>query len=121
LEEGEEWDEDNVEGDDPRDLQAGHGTHGMIYAREPMEGDNSIVSRREKFRQVSHARMALLVRRPPLGLGLGLSLTLTNATKIEVWFGASSSVTHSAPVLTTAQPQASSGQSLLEGISDCPV
>ena len=57
LDDGEEWDEDNVDGDDPWDLQAGHGSHvaGMIYARELMEGDNSIISRREKFRRVSHA------------------------------------------------------------------
>jgi RecQ family ATP-dependent DNA helicase len=56
LDDGEEWDEDNVDGDDPWDLQAGHGSHvaGMIYARELMEGDNSIISRREKFRRVSH-------------------------------------------------------------------
>ncbi|KFY65432.1 hypothetical protein V496_02556, partial [Pseudogymnoascus sp. VKM F-4515 (FW-2607)] len=49
----ENWDEDNVAGDDPWDLQAGHGTHiaGMIYARELMEGNNTIISRREKFRQ----------------------------------------------------------------------
>jgi hypothetical protein len=26
----------------------------MIYARELIEGDNSIISRREKFRRVSH-------------------------------------------------------------------
>jgi hypothetical protein len=33
-----------------------YGTHvaGMIYARELIEGDNSIISRREKFRRVSH-------------------------------------------------------------------
>jgi hypothetical protein len=56
LDEGEGWDEDNIDGDDPWDLQAGHGTHvaGMIYARELMEGNHSIVSRREKFRRVSH-------------------------------------------------------------------
>lgn len=56
MEESEGWDEDNVDGDDPWDLQAGHGTHivGMIYAQELMEGDNSIISRREKFRRVSH-------------------------------------------------------------------
>jgi hypothetical protein len=50
------FEEDNVDGDDPWDLQAGHGTHitGMIYARELIEGDNSIISRREKFRRVSH-------------------------------------------------------------------
>ncbi|KFY98398.1 hypothetical protein V500_01689 [Pseudogymnoascus sp. VKM F-4518 (FW-2643)] len=49
----ENWDEDNAAGDDPWDLQAGHGTHiaGMIYARELMEGNNTIISRREKFRQ----------------------------------------------------------------------
>jgi hypothetical protein len=43
------WDEDNTAGDDPWDLQAGHGTHiaGMIYARELMEGNNTIISRRE--------------------------------------------------------------------------
>jgi hypothetical protein len=48
--------EDEVDGDNPWDLQAGHGTHvaGMIYARELMEGDHSIISRREKFRRVSH-------------------------------------------------------------------
>jgi hypothetical protein len=56
LEEVDGWDKDNADGDDPWDLQAGHGTHiaGMIYARELMEGDNSIISRREKFCRVSH-------------------------------------------------------------------
>jgi hypothetical protein len=56
LDESEGWDEDNTDGDDPWDLQAGYRTHvaGIIYARELMEGDNSIISRREKFRQVSH-------------------------------------------------------------------
>jgi hypothetical protein len=56
LDESEGWDKDNTDRDDPWDLQAGHGTHiaGMIYARELIEGDNSIISRREKFRQVSH-------------------------------------------------------------------
>ena len=56
LKESEGWDEDNADGDDPWDLQAGHGTHiaGMIYARELIEGENSIISRREKFRRVSH-------------------------------------------------------------------
>jgi hypothetical protein len=51
----ENWDEDNVAGDYPWDLQAGHGSHivGMIYARELMQGNNTIISRREKFRQVS--------------------------------------------------------------------
>jgi RecQ family ATP-dependent DNA helicase len=49
------WDEDNTAGDDPWDLQAGHGTHiaGMIYARELMEGNNTIIGRREQFRRVS--------------------------------------------------------------------
>ncbi|KFZ17095.1 hypothetical protein V501_01912, partial [Pseudogymnoascus sp. VKM F-4519 (FW-2642)] len=49
----ENWDEDNAAGDDPWDLQAGHGTHitGMIYAYELMEGNNTIISRQEKFRQ----------------------------------------------------------------------
>jgi hypothetical protein len=44
------------EEDNPWDLQAGHSTHvsGMIYARELMEADYSIISRREKFRRVSH-------------------------------------------------------------------
>lgn len=56
LEEVDGWDEDNTEGDDPWDLQAGHKTHvaGTICARELMEGDNSIINRREKFRRVSH-------------------------------------------------------------------
>jgi hypothetical protein len=56
LEEDEGWDKDNANRDDPWDLQAGHGIHiaGMIYARELIEGDNSIISRREKFRRVSH-------------------------------------------------------------------
>ena len=56
--EGEDgWDEDNTAGDDPWDLQAGHGTHiaGMIYARELMEGNDSIISRREKFRRISQS------------------------------------------------------------------
>lgn len=44
-----------MDGDNLWDLQASHGTHiiGMIYARELIEGDNSIISGREKFRQVS--------------------------------------------------------------------
>jgi hypothetical protein len=56
LNEEEGWDEDNAAGDDPWDLQGGHGTHivGMIYARELMEGDHTIISRREKFRRVSY-------------------------------------------------------------------
>jgi hypothetical protein len=56
--EGEDgWDEDNTAGDDPWDLQAGHGTciAGMIYAREMMEGNDSIISRREKLRRISQS------------------------------------------------------------------
>ena len=62
----------DADADDPWDLQVGHGTHvagmisrdlqashrthvaGMIYAREFMEGYNSIISCREKFPRVSH-------------------------------------------------------------------
>ena len=49
-----EFEEDNID-DDPWDLQVGHGTHtaGMIYARELMEGNDMVVSRREKFRHIS--------------------------------------------------------------------
>ena len=56
LKDGEEWDEDNTDGDDPWDLQAGHGTHvaGMIYARELATRSDVIIGRREKFRRVSH-------------------------------------------------------------------
>ena len=52
LEESKGWDEDNTDRDDPWDLQAGHGTHvaSMIYTRELMEGDNSIISCYKKFR-----------------------------------------------------------------------
>jgi len=56
--EGEDgWDEDNTAGDDPWDLQAGHGTHiaGMIYARELMEGNDLIIGRRQKFRRISQS------------------------------------------------------------------
>ncbi|OBT73266.1 hypothetical protein VF21_08460 [Pseudogymnoascus sp. 05NY08] len=51
-------DKDNAVGNDLWDLQAGHGTHiaGMIYACELMEGNNTIISRREKFRQGDAAR-----------------------------------------------------------------
>ena len=45
----ENWDEDNAAGHDPWDSHIA----GMIYARELMEGNNTIISRREKFRQVS--------------------------------------------------------------------
>jgi RecQ family ATP-dependent DNA helicase len=74
LEESEGWDEDNADGDDPWDLQAGHGTHvaGMIYARELMEGDNSIISRREKFRRVSHVWHCFLGF-PSAHQGVGMS------------------------------------------------
>jgi superfamily II DNA/RNA helicase len=75
LDEDEEWDEDNVEGDDLWDLQAGHGTHvaGMIYAQELMEGDNSIVSRREKFQRVSHVWHCLLgFASAHQGVGIGI-------------------------------------------------
>jgi hypothetical protein len=54
--EGEDgWDEDNTAGDDLWDLQAGHGTHitGMIYARELIKGNDTIISRRERFRRIS--------------------------------------------------------------------
>ena len=49
--EDQDQDKDNVEGDDPWDLQASHRTHvaGIIYARELAEGDSSIVSCRKKF------------------------------------------------------------------------
>lgn len=74
LDESEGWDEDNADGDDPWDLQAGHGTHvaGMIYARELMEGDNSIISRREKFRRVSHVWHCFLGF-PSAHQGVGMS------------------------------------------------
>jgi len=49
-----EW-EDDLEQDNPWDLQSGHGSHtaGMVYARELMEGGDAVVGRREKFRQIS--------------------------------------------------------------------
>jgi len=73
LEENGSWDEDNVDGDDPWDLQAGHGTHvaGMIYARELMEADSAIISRREKFRRVSHVWHCWL-RFPSAQQGVGM-------------------------------------------------
>jgi hypothetical protein len=57
LDEQEGWDEDNTARDDPWDLQAGHGSHvaGMIYAREIIEGSDTIIGRRERFREVSQA------------------------------------------------------------------
>ena len=74
LDESDGWDEDNADGDDPWDLQAGHGTHvaGMIYARELMEGDHSIISRREKFRRVSHVWHCFLGF-PSAHQGVGMS------------------------------------------------
>jgi hypothetical protein len=55
LEGEDRWDEDNTAEDDPWDLQAGHGTHiaGIIYARELIEGNDTIISRRERFRRIS--------------------------------------------------------------------
>jgi hypothetical protein len=55
LDAEEGWDEDNTAGDNPWDLQAGHGTHiaGMLYARELMEGNNTTTSCRVKFCCVS--------------------------------------------------------------------
>lgn len=51
----ETFDEDNIAGDSPWDLQAGHGTHvaGMIYARELRQAPGETASRRDAFRQVS--------------------------------------------------------------------
>ena len=51
LKESEGQDEDNANRDDPWDLQAGYKTYitGMIYAKELMEGNNSIISCHEKF------------------------------------------------------------------------
>jgi hypothetical protein len=51
LEESKGWDKDNADRDDPWDLQAGYGTYvaGIIYARELIEGNYSIISRRKKF------------------------------------------------------------------------
>ncbi|OBT70870.1 hypothetical protein VF21_10352 [Pseudogymnoascus sp. 05NY08] len=51
-------DKDNAAGDNLWDLQARHGTHitGMIYACELMEGNNTIISCQEKFRQGDAAR-----------------------------------------------------------------
>ena len=55
--EGEIRDEDDVEQDNPWDLQSRHGSYvaGMIYTRELMEGGNAVISRREQFRKVSMA------------------------------------------------------------------
>lgn len=51
----ETFDEDNLEGDSPWDLQAGHGTHmaGMIYARELRQAPGQTMGRQDMFRQVS--------------------------------------------------------------------
>jgi RecQ family ATP-dependent DNA helicase len=51
----ETFDEDNLDGDSPWDLQAGHGTHvaGMIYARELRQAPGQTMRRQDMFRQVS--------------------------------------------------------------------
>jgi superfamily II DNA helicase RecQ len=51
----ETFDEDNLEGDSPWDLQAGHGTHiaGMIYAQELRQAPGQTMGRQDMFRQVS--------------------------------------------------------------------
>jgi hypothetical protein len=51
----ETFDEDNLDGDSPWDLQAGHGTHvaGMIYARELRQALGQTMGRQDMFRQVS--------------------------------------------------------------------
>jgi superfamily II DNA helicase RecQ len=51
----ETFDEDNLDGDSPWDLQAGHGTHiaGMIYARELRQAPGQTMGRQDIFRQVS--------------------------------------------------------------------
>jgi hypothetical protein len=51
----ETFDEDNLEGDSPWDLQAGHGTHvaGMIYARELRQAPGQTMGRQDMFRQIS--------------------------------------------------------------------
>jgi hypothetical protein len=52
---GEDFDEDNEEGDSPWDLQCGHSTHiaGNIYARLVTEGTFETMSKREQFRTIS--------------------------------------------------------------------
>jgi superfamily II DNA helicase RecQ len=51
----ETFDEDNLEGDSPWDLQAGHGTHvaGMIYARELRQAPGQTMGRQDMFRKIS--------------------------------------------------------------------
>src|SRR5277367_6555500 len=51
----ETFDEDNLDGDSPWDLQAGHGTHiaGMIYARLLRQAPGQTMGRQDMFRQVS--------------------------------------------------------------------
>src|SRR5450432_4675332 len=51
----ETFDEDNIEGDSPWDVQAGHGTYvaGMIYARELRQAPGQTMGRQDMFRQVS--------------------------------------------------------------------
>jgi hypothetical protein len=53
--EWETFDEDNLDGDSPWDLQAGHGTHvaGMIYARELRQAPGQTMRRQDMFRQIS--------------------------------------------------------------------
>jgi superfamily II DNA helicase RecQ len=52
---GDDFDEDNEEGDSPWDLQCSHGTHvaGDIYARLITEGKFETMSKREQFRAIS--------------------------------------------------------------------
>ena len=51
----ETFDEDNIDGDSPWDLQAGHGTHvaGMIYARLLRQAPGQTMRRQDMFRQIS--------------------------------------------------------------------
>ena len=51
----ETFDEDNLDGDSPWDLQAGHGTHvaGMIYARLLRQAPGQTMGRQDMFRQIS--------------------------------------------------------------------
>ncbi|KAJ6438732.1 translation initiation factor IF3 [Purpureocillium lavendulum] len=63
LLEGDYGDEDDDDtGDNPADMQAGHGTHvaGMIYARELQQGPAGTAAQREKFRRVSRQWHQLL-------------------------------------------------------------
>ena len=51
----ETFDEDNLNGDSPWDLQASYGTHvaGMIYARELRQAPGEIIGRQDMFRHIS--------------------------------------------------------------------